>query len=328
MFVRMTAMSMTVGLAALLAGQPARAADDVGASGHGSSEQAPAAAPLGGFVSGIERRQRGLQDRIMRLAEPLLKEIQKRGSDDTGAAGQASMVEAAKAKLKGATLARECAEIELQGYIAVIFPQERATALQEVTLAEEDLKRAHSSLDKADERFDKIKRLLKGSALDLDLEYRFEAGQLIAKLGEKKAQFALEQTRSNLKVLSDYTKDKRVKELRAKIEWSRAEELMAKATAELEDSKLKRLSRPQRGLSAAQKSELGLLDRAIAIDAAIRGKLSQLTKNGKADAALQKEITDSTNERQALIDRAEAEHAAAQTDALKAALGQAARGRP
>ena len=54
-------------------------------------------------------------------------------------------------------------------------------------------------------------------------------------------------------------------------------------------------------------------------------ELVQLARNAKIDEELQKEITNSTNQLEAIIERAEAEGAAARFDAVGDGLGPAGR---
>ena len=66
--------------------------------------------------------------------------------------------------------------------------------------------------------------------------------------------------------------------------------------------------------------QLAALEKALSIDETIRTKLEQLTQNGKSDAGLHKEIRESTNGLESVIDRAEAGRAEAQFDKLKDAI--------
>ena len=128
-------------------------------------------------------------------------------------------------------------------------------------------------------------------------------------------------------MLEEYTKDKTVKELRAKVQLARSDELAKKATLELEQGKLNRLKRTasKNDLSIAEKQILIDLDRAMVVDDTIRSKLDQLTKNGKPDNELLKNIQDLTNQLELIVEQAESERAAAQLEKLKPSIHGAAK---
>ena len=96
---------------------------------------------------------------------------------------------------------------------------------------------------------------------------------------------------------------KTTKELKSEIEKCRSGELAAKANWVLQEGRLKRSGAASKKgeLPGPEKTVLGSLDQAFAIDGAIRGKLEQLSKSGKTDAGLQKEIADATNQLEAVM---------------------------
>ncbi len=138
------------------------------------------------------------------------------------------------------------------------------------------------------------------------------------------AGLGIEQARSKLKVLNEYDKEKRTKELQLNIKKAMSEERRAKAAIELEEPKRQRSGRPRRALSDAQQKALESLGQAFEIDETIRRKLEQISQDGKSDEPQRKEITDSTNQLEALLDQAEAENARARFDAVKTAIKRAA----
>ena len=180
---------------------------------------------------------------------------------------------------------------------------------------------------KAKERLAKIKEVSKGATGDLANEYMFEDRVIAAELEARKAEFAVELAASKLKVLTNYTKPKTVKELKSEVERARSNELSKKAIWEIELVKSNRAQRiaSKKDLPAAEKRMLGLLARGVSIDDSIRAKLEQHTKNGKPDDASAKIIEDLTNQLELIVERAEEERAAAQLDRLKRSIGDAAR---
>jgi chromosome segregation ATPase len=295
-------------------------------TGAGVQETSPAG--LSGFVRDIGKRVRACHERMAHVGEPLAETIRGMQPADIDPESLASGVEAAKAAFKSATLAREGFEIELKGYLDATFPEEQARYEKELEQANDDLAQAKKMQTVADERLEKIKKLFEKSAAGVDIEYRFEVGRLIAELDEKRAGFSIEQAKSKLKVLREYEKDKRTKDLKSEIERASSNELAAKAQLTLTEAQLRRSRRPGRELSESEKKLLGLLEQALAVDERVRGKLEELRKNGKTDAGLQKEITKLTNQLEAAVDRAEAEDARARFEALKSGRGRTPARRP
>jgi hypothetical protein len=317
--VRMTMAAGAVVLAALWMAEAAPVASGRDAQA-GVQEAAPA--ELSGFLTAVRKRLKACHERMARAGEPLAETISGTQAVNNDPESQASKLEAAKAAFKGATLAREGCELELKGYLDVTFPQEQAMHEAELAQANDDLARAHKMQSVADERFERIKKLFEKSAVGVDLEYRFEAGRFIAELEGKKAGFAIEQAKFKLKVLREYEKDKRTKELKAEILGAKSKELVAQADLTLAEAPLRRPRRGGKELSDSQKKLLGLLDRALAVDEAVRRKLEELSTNGKTDAGLQTEITELANQLEAAVDRAEAEDALVRFDAVKSAVGR------
>jgi hypothetical protein len=125
----------------------------------------------------------------------------------------------AEAEYHNIRLAREIAEIGIQQYIECIF-------LQELAIADAEIKRAESDLKRAEDRLDWVrKNSYKG----------FPPPSAISdELSVKKARFALEQALSTKTVLVDFTKGKRIMELKGEVDKARANELAKKAAWELE----------------------------------------------------------------------------------------------
>ena len=124
-----------------------------------------------------------------------------------------------------AKLTRELTEIAQQEYIEYIFPQDLASIVGEIRLAESDLARAKDRLERA--RFEK----------------RFFPQALSEELTFKKAQFTLEQAQSKRKVLVEYTRGKTIKELESEVEKARVSEVVKKKAWEPEKAKEAELKR-------------------------------------------------------------------------------------
>ncbi len=120
-------------------------------------------------------------------------------------------------------------------------------------------------------------------------------------------------------MLNDFTVPKRTKELKSEIERARSGELAKQATLELEQGKLSHLKQAtkKKDIPAREQKLLASLEHAFSIDATIRAKLEQVAKNGKIDAAVQKEIQDLANQLESGLDRAESGRAQARFDDLK-----------
>ena len=240
-----------------------------------------------------------------------------------------STVGAANANLQRATLLRECAELELKAFLEVTFPKKRRLANRRLSRPRRTWRTEKKAGD-AEERLEKFRRLSTGSAADLMFDYQFQVAGFVAELDQKKAKFAIEQAASKQKILPEYTKAKRTKELRAAIEMARSEELAARAVSMLEEGKLAKMRDGSKGgaLPESKKNAIEAISQTLAIDVAIGAKLEQLSQSGKIEAGLQKEIADSTNQLAIIIENAEDERSVAGFDRLKAEIDRATEPRP
>ncbi len=291
-----------------------------------ASDRGDVPAELASFLSGTRNRLKGYRVRMAELGGPLLESMRVAQNDDALQASLVSRVDAAKATLQRATLSHAGAELELKAFLELEFPQELAIAEQEISQAEADLKRAEDKRGEAGERLEKFRRHATGTASDLFFEYQFQAAGAVAELEWKRATFVLEQAGSKRKVLTDYTKSKRTKELRAALEKARSEELMAKAVSASEEGKHAKLRDGSKGgtLPDSKKKAMLALEEALATELAIRAKIEQLGQSGKIDAGLQKEIADSTNQLGGIVENAEGECALVALDKLKVEIERAA----
>jgi RNA polymerase sigma factor (sigma-70 family) len=129
----------------------------------------------------------------------------------------------AKAQLGIARLNRELAELALEEYEQVVYPRDLAAVEGEIQLAESDVKRSEDRLDWARRMFDK--------------GYVSERQKTSEEWSLKTARFSLEQTQSKREVLTKYSKDKTIKQLRVEIEKARSDEQTRQAMLEIEEIK-------------------------------------------------------------------------------------------
>ncbi len=158
---------------------------------------------------------------------------------------QKTKIELAKTNLLTAKLKRELAESALKEYEQGLFVQEKATLEAELKIAQVELKMAQEHVPEANDRAAQIKQASKGSTYDLVNEFRFSDQVVLAELLARKALFTVQQAESKQKVLLEYSKHLRIKELEGELEKAKSEELAARATRDLEESKLKRLQNPR-----------------------------------------------------------------------------------
>jgi hypothetical protein len=121
------------------------------------------------------------------------------------------LIDFTKAGLAKATEARKDAELAITEYEDGIYPQDLENAKAEIESARTDLKRAEQRHKDAEERF----RKFGDGPLD---------GVISLSLVKEKARFAVEQAETKLKVLTLFTKDKTLKQLRAEVDTARADE--------------------------------------------------------------------------------------------------------
>ncbi len=147
--------------------------------------------------------------------------LEDRLADETIAAtGAAASYEQAK-------LTREVAEIAVVEYEGGLYVCELQEAEGRIKIAQAELAIAEDECVEAREAFKKNEKLLKK--------------KVIAELQLRKARFAFELALSKRKLLVDYTRGKRIKELKSAVEKDRADEFAKKTVWELEESKRRRL---------------------------------------------------------------------------------------
>jgi hypothetical protein len=243
--------------------------------------------------------------------------------------------ESAKANLSNAELERQIAEIAVLEYEEGISVQERATAEGELKLAESDLTRAQDSIVIAKDQLARIKRASKGSSADLANEFAFADTLENAERRLPKSELAVSHAKFKVKALVEYTRPKRIKELRSAVARARSKELAKRAALELEQRKQNRLEEAiKRGSPAPRKSTapesadrraMATLDRAISVEEKLRAKLDQVAKSANAGNSLRKEIDGLIRQLRDLVDQAEAERSLSELDELKERIHKAAR---
>ncbi|MGO9923514.1 MAG: sigma-70 family RNA polymerase sigma factor [Isosphaeraceae bacterium] len=122
---------------------------------------------------------------------------------------------------------REVSEVAVVEYAEGLYICELQEAEMNIKIAEAELAIAEDECEEAREAFTKNQKLLKK--------------KVISELQLKKARFALELAQSRKKVLVEYTRGKRIKELKSAVAKERADELAKKAVWELKESKRQRL---------------------------------------------------------------------------------------
>ena len=288
------------------------------------------------FVAQIKRTLKRQHDRMIDLASQLIESAD--GPEDLEAQlpAQSIKIESAKASLESAVLRRELAEIALKEYEEAISAQEKSDLETELELARGDLASAGPQIQLAQDRFAQLQKTRTGSTADVIEEMRSSAGVRSAEFKQKKAGFAIDQAEGKLKILLEYDKPKRVKELQSAVKTAKSDELANRATWDLEQSRLGRLQKainerdlPERkARDLLDRQALASLDRAIPIEEKLRLKLEQLIKDGKSDDPLRREIQDLTTQLQALVDQAEIARSTVQFDMMKTRIHASPKRRP
>ena len=297
-----------------------------------STPQAQTAPPTSRFVADSRVTLKQLHEKLTGLATQALAGLDTTEPSADEIASQALRVETAKVGLQRATLSREVAEIALKEYQEGVSHRKRGPANQCWKWPGRTWKVADRAVPEARQRYARFKKVKTGSAADLAREWQREAGETVAQLQRKKAQFAVEQAQSKLKVLIEYQHPRDVKNLKANVEKARSHELARQATLELEQSKLKKLERmndPARSrnlLSDDRKQIVELLVRAIPLEEQLSSRLDQTKADGQPAESVRIEITGLTRELQEIVDRAHDAGTAAAMGRLKSGLRRA-RGR-
>jgi HlyD family secretion protein len=133
----------------------------------------------------------------------------------------------AAANYEKSKLAREVAEIAVVEYLEGIFQTQFFEAEGNIQIAQAELALAEG-------RLNAVKK-----AKEKGTEHVLKSAQLTA----LRARFSLEKAQSRKKLLVDYTKPKKTKDLQSGVEKARSEELTKKAIYSLEDAREKKLEK-------------------------------------------------------------------------------------
>ena len=299
-----------------------------GTAPHASSKnRAPSVAGSSGLVAESREQLKKLLDEILGVGTSVVNAREAVAGQNIDPNNQQIIVRSASAIYENAKLTREIAEIAVVEYEQGIYKQYLATAMGELKLAESDLSKAQAAIDLTTKRLAQIRQVSKSSSSqELANEYLYEDRLAESELREPRARLAVEKAKLKLTLLREYTRPKRLKELHAEVERTRADELAKQARWELEKSKLKKLVELANGQDSQRHDQrvLALLDRAIPLAEQLRIKLEQAPKDRERGDTFRKELADSIAQLQAVVDEAQGENAAAKWAKLKPRVHAAA----
>jgi hypothetical protein len=221
----------------------------------GEEPPSGAGSPASSFVIDSRATFARLHDQLADLAKRFLAGVDTSEVSDSGLAVQKLRIEAAKAAHQGAVLAREAAEIALKEYQDGVFPQAKKASDAELEMARVELESADRAIPEATQRYARFKQVKTGSAADLVRGWQSQTGESISRFQKKKAGFALEQAQSKLKVLLEFERDYKLKNLEGDLEKGRSDELAQRASLELEQSKLELAQGPRAGTPRAARPD-------------------------------------------------------------------------
>lgn len=135
----------------------------------------------------------------------------------------------AEASYKQSLLTREVAEVAVVEYTEGLYKQEMSTIAGETALAKSDLERAEDRLSWSTNMFKK--------------GYVSRSSNIADELSLNKAKFELEKAQTSKDVLTKFTKEKTIKELKSEVEKARADELSKESVWSLEKTKEAKLER-------------------------------------------------------------------------------------
>ena len=228
--------------------------------------------------------------------------------------------ESAKANYQNAKLTRQVAEIAITEYTEGIFKQDLATLDGGIRLARSDLQRGQDVLEFGKAQLARSKEHEAKSVSDLHRLYQLVHAVAESEQENRNRANRLQQLETKKKLLVDYTKPKRLKELEIAVEKARAEELTRQAAREIakvrEACLLEKMIQRE-DPATDHKPVLALIERAMPIEEQVRGKLAQLAKAEKSNDLLPKEIQDLTNALRAIVEEAETVWSAGELARLK-----------
>jgi hypothetical protein len=316
----------SVFLAAAILNAPAKTArgDDKVRSGPEAStpEKAPPQLP----VAHARRTLNDVYERLIGLAERVLKEPPSRELMNH-IMNTRTVEESSIANHRNAKLTREIAEIAEIEYKEGIFVQDLATVEGEIQHASSDRSRKQDMIEFAKDRLARISASSDKTAVDLDIEYSYSDKVVAAEREASRSVAVLEKAEAKKKLLVEYARPRRLKQLQSEVEKARAEELAKQAESESRKAEVDRLEKtfPRQAPATDVKRILALIQRAIPIEEKVRGKIDQFDRDERNRESILKEIQDLTNELSAIVDEGEALWSAGELAGLKARIQEAAR---
>jgi hypothetical protein len=272
---------------------PARAGDDAPPSKGAAAHAA--------LVAEIQRELKADDVRLCSLANEVLEDPSKPGRIEDQLDRLRIDAIKAEGEYEYAKNRREIAEMALKEYVEAILPHDLVAAERELSIAQTYVVEARNKAAQANEGVEKIS----------------------AKLEEMKAGFSLEQAESKKKVLVEYTKSHRTKDLETQIKKARSDELGKQAEWELLKSRIKKTQgapKAEPAYTDVEKRIVLLLDRAAPVEERVQARFRQLKQEPGPDAAAEKEVRGLLDQLGAIIDEAEAVKAAADFDRVKPRL--------
>jgi len=279
------------------------------------------------FIAEIHRTLWAQRNRRLQIANQVLAAARDplyRGDPRDQLINQQITTKSAAANYENAKLTREIAEIAVIEFSEGIFVQDQQTAEGLAKLAQSDLFRQQTGPGGLQDQLARIEPASKGSVRELAIEFGVRDRIVDFQRRERKARLEVEKAESNVRMLSEYTKPIRLRELQAEVAAARADELAKRAAYEIEMAKEKRLDaavakedRARRGPSHARERALSSLADAIAVEKQIRAKLFEAATDDNSGLPLQKDIRCMTAQLQAIIEEAEFELSALKLERLK-----------
>jgi hypothetical protein len=278
------------------------------------------------IIGSIRANLTSQEKRIRELAMIVLRDTEGPAKEPNDLINEKMAIQSAAIAAENAKLEREVAEIAVVEYVEGQFPQDVAVVDGERASAVSDRDRALENVKRSRDRLAKVRAASKGSTFDIVSEGNLEDRVEAAGLGVRRAEFAIKQADENKKILLDYIRGVRIKELQATVEKARADEMTRSASLALvrARSESQHEAKHKGRLTEAENRLLTLLGRALVIDEQVQSALRGVVQNGRAGDTALKEIQNLTNQLGQVVNDAETaaasvelEESAAQMSELK-----------
>ncbi len=271
-----------------------------------STQEGTPNAVASGFLAQRRLALRSLRGEIMRLGKQIPDGAAGRSRLRDQLINQSIAEKAASASYENAKLTREVAEIAVKEYEEGIYVQDLQTAEGGVSKAKFAVQWATNSVTMAKEMLAEIRKLSRGTPVDLYYEYVFEGKVVDAQEQEPKARLELEAAQAKLDVLQKYTRRTTVKKLQSEVEEARLDEAAKQATWEAEKAKSRALqgALDQREQPNAEGRALATLDRTVQISDNLQTKLDEIKSDAEANEATRAEIATLTKDLETAVAKA------------------------